>query len=186
MVKKSFGYTLIELLVVIAVTGVIAVIAFYAIGSFNSGQNVISAQREFVSTLRAAQNRVTNGAEATPILTVLLPAARNSYTIGNAVTNTSVLSGLPKGVTFTVTDVATNNVLSGDLSLCFVNRSLASYDDTVSAHTCGGCVSGSGFICSGTTILSNTAINVNFSSGGNTKIAAIEGSGIYIDRMYVR
>ena len=58
--KNVRGFTLIEVIVVLAVAGVVAVLALKSLGGGGKDQSLVSAQREFLTALRGAQNRVLN------------------------------------------------------------------------------------------------------------------------------
>lgn len=157
MDRRNFGYTLIEVMIVLAVIGVLTLIALFGISAYKQGDAVSVAQREFLSNLRATQNKVDNGADGLSVW----PVSLASYP-------------LPAGVTMT-------NPLGAAVTVCFANRNLDSYDST---HLCGSCSVGQGFICNGGLIDTSAKLEVSFTNGSLTKKVVIEGSGMRINRVY--
>lgn len=97
--RNSFGYTLIEVMIVLAVIGVLAIVAFFGFGAYKNSDAVTFAQRDFLSTLRTAQNKIATGAEGVNVIAVTIP-------------NT-----LPGGITTSVFP-------SSLVTICFVNRNV--------------------------------------------------------------
>lgn len=170
--KTPPGYTLVEMMVTMAVIAVISVTAFYGFRSYNRDQQVINAERLFLSNLRAVQNEVNNGARGSSVITVYVPASGPSYQVNG----TSV--SLPPGI-------AVSNSLGSNLYLCFVNRNLASFS---AINPCGPCNTGSGYYCIGTAAYSSpSTISFNFtdSSSPITRTVGLDGNGTNINRTYI-
>lgn len=197
MVARNFGYTLLELVITLGIIGVVAVIIFFGIGSFNKNQSLVNAQQEFVSNLRSAQNRVLTGADAATIMAVSFPVPSgsppviSSYSVANAASNTTTAVNLPTGVSMTLSLVEadqTRTAVTGALTVCFVNRNLATYDGSAYngfyAHECGSCATGNGFACQDGIIVLQKAVEAVFSQGSAQNKVEIEGTGMYIDRVY--
>ncbi|MBI3559113.1 type II secretion system protein [Candidatus Gottesmanbacteria bacterium] len=158
------GYTLIELMVVLAIMGFIAAVAFYGLRNYNNAQQVINTQKDFVNLLRATQNKVTNGADGSPVKTVDVPMSLS----------------LPVGIN------VTNNRTGNGITICFANSNLISFDSTNVLYQCGACSSGSDyFLCDDVTnskILGG--VTFSFSNGSTIKTVTIEGSNMTINRIY--
>jgi prepilin-type N-terminal cleavage/methylation domain-containing protein len=170
--KNVRGFTLIEVIVVLAVAGVVAVLALKSLGGGGKDQSLVSAQREFLTALRGAQNRVLNGVSSTGFEAVTI----NS---GSYVINGSTVS-LSSGVT-----IANSSL---PLSVCFAS-SLLPNSPGYTAGKCGNhsnCT-GAFFGCDNngnkTTAGSLTVI---FSNGSTQKSVVIEGSGMTINRVYAQ
>lgn len=157
MDKQYFGYTLVEMLVVIAIMSFIAVLSLYGMKSQDKTHFLNSAQKDFLNTLRSTQNKVNTGANGLAVRTVRVP--------------TDII--LPTGVSIT----------SPSADICFVNSNISTYTTIIK---CGLCISGSGYICTGSTASSPTFFDVIFFNGVMSKTVRIEGTGMTIGRIYER
>lgn len=168
------GYTLIELAVVLAIMAVIAIIAYVGLSSSDKGEKLVDAQNVLISRLRTVQNQVESGLDAgtTPIKTAVFnPANKTQYIINGQIYD------LPEGVTMTA--------LSHPVLLCFGNPNLSTFGSGCSdVCTCNS------FACvdtgTGTCANSPSRVIITLSgSGSPSKQVAIEGSGLFINRIYV-
>lgn len=105
----SGGYTLVEILIVMAIMSIFGVMAIYGIRSTSNSQSVTDAQRNFISDLRATQNKVINGADGVNSKNVVINSP-NQY---NYVVDGTTIK-LPNGVYF----------LTATTTICFNNPSL--------------------------------------------------------------
>lgn len=163
MVKSNSAnaYTLIELLVVIAVMGFVAALSFYGIRGQDKTHYLSSAQKDFINNMRSLQNKAKTGADGLAVRSFIL-------------TNGSTWSN---GITYTITG-------GGTKAICFVNPNLPTF---TTVAKCESCVTGSGYICTGTTADSPAFLDVTFSNGVSApKTVRIEGSGMEIGRIYER
>lgn len=176
---KNRGYSLVELLVVMAVIGAVAGVAFFGSRSFNNTTAVSNASKEFVTNLRAVQNRVDNGQvleNGKVVQEVTIPANGSAY---YSVNGTEI--NLPSGVTLT-------NSTNIPLTICFPNRNLDAYDsvlvDGIAVHQCANCnVDDSiGFICKNPGGISTSTVSVTFASNVSTvgQTVTINGSGMRV------
>lgn len=154
-----------------AVIGAVAGVAFFGSRSFNNTTAVSNASKEFVTNLRAVQNRVDNGQvleSGKVVQEVTIPANGSAYNVNGTVIN------LPSGVTLT-------NSTNVPLTICFPNRNLDAYD---SVHQCANCnVDDSvGFICKNPGVISTSTVSVTFSSNVSTvgQTVTINGSGMRV------
>ncbi len=154
------GYTLIEMLVVIAIMSFIAVMSLYGMKNQDKTHYLNSAQKDFLNTLRSTQNKVNTGANGLAVRSFILTSGS---TWGN-------------GITYTITG-------GGTKAICFVNPNLSTF---TSVNKCESCVTGSGYICTGTTASSPAFLDVIFSNGVASKTVRIEGTGMTIGRIYER
>jgi len=79
-------------MVALGIMGFIAAIALYSVRSFNDAQVVVNAQKDFVSNLRAVQNKVDNGADSSNYKVLDVANNQPSYVLD------SVTVTLPAGV----------------------------------------------------------------------------------------
>jgi type II secretory pathway pseudopilin PulG len=157
---------LVEVLVVLAVAGIVAILALKSLGGGGKDQSLVNAQREFLTALRGAQNRVANGASPGGLEKVV-------FNVNSAYTVNGTPVSLPVGITIT-------NSLP--LTICFASRLLIT--PYVSGQ-CGSCV-GSFFACENGANKANGSLNVTFFSGSTQKSVVIEGSGMTINRVYAQ
>ena len=180
MVKKfssnSRAYTLIELLITVAVMAFIGSLAFFGIRDFNTSQAVSDAQRNFISDLRAAQNKAANGGSGVNFKTASFGSADPAhYTVdGNLVT-------LPAGVSLSIA----NPAAATSVVLCFANPYLSAYG----ASQCGGCAPGSFFACTDATppqigMSAASEVTVIFRRAAVSKTVVIKGNGMNISQIY--
>lgn len=141
--------------------GVIAVMAIYGLKDLASGQSVTDAQRNFISDLRATQNKVINGADGKNVKIATISASLAQYTIDGAAAPIS----LPSGVSFFTP--------TNDLRICFFNPQVTN----AACYTCTG-----SFACP--VPADGKTVNVSFTNNKTTKNVIIEGFGTVINRIY--
>lgn len=187
MVTKNFGYTLVELMVVLAVIGVLSILMFYGVSSFQNGQAVKNAQLKFVSDLSLLQTKVNSGADGHLFKEVELIEEANSYKIDGEDVN------LPKDVKILFPD---SNYQK--LWLCFANPNFLNsyskgYLSSGPQNICGKNVCARGsvgiyFACrqgGGRPEIDSGTITVRFSntSGELNKDVTVDGSGMNINNI---
>lgn len=169
--KISRGYTLIELLIILVISGVIGVLSFFGIRSFNNYDAVVNAQKQFLTSARLLQNQVNNGALGLSVQTISLPGSGSTYTVGSG----SPVNLSSKGITIT-------NSLAQAIKICFAHPAITSYSAT---YLCGTCTSGAGYVCDSNSTIQNPArVTVTFTLGSIQKMVQIEGSGMTVTRIY--
>ncbi len=100
------GYTLVEILVVVSIMSIFGVMAIYGIKNTSNSQSVTDAQRNFISDLRATQNKVINGADGVNFKNVVINSPNQyNYVVDGTTTK------LPNGVYFSTptTRICFNN-----------------------------------------------------------------------------
>ena len=170
----QIGYTLVELMVALGIMGFIAAIALYSVRSFNDAQVVVNAQKDFVSNLRAVQNKVDNGADSSNYKVLDVANNQPSYVLD------SVTVTLPAGV-------KVYTVFGERLYVCLANPNvLATYPACYAAGPgpgqlgkCGQCT-GKIFACHGLTPISSGNRIVTFTKGSFSKQVVINGSGMRV------
>lgn len=204
MVKHHFklGYTLMELVVVLSIISLLAAIVFFGLSNYNNTDTVNNAAFDFLSALRAQQNKVVNGADGDSVKWVTMPPTGSTYyvsSVGDAATRID----LPAGVVYTL--VSTPDITS----VCFSNPNLDAFscgnhcgsslancggngtqDGVSSGLPCYGGSGGSGYICdrsSGGNASSPMSFRVRFSNAaGYSKDIVVEGVGLIVNRIYVQ
>lgn len=165
---RSLGYSTIELAIVLAVIGMISAIAFFGLGSFNQTQLVVNSQAELLATLRGVQNQVQSGVDGQSVKWVTIV---NSTTYRIADSTTSEDFTLPSGVTFS----------SGTgSSVCFANNNLTAYTAT---YRCGSCQTGSGYICTGSTISAPASLTITLGNSTTSRSVSVQGVGMRVTRL---
>jgi type II secretory pathway pseudopilin PulG len=159
-------------MVVISIIGIVAATTLYGLKTSNTSQSVDNAQKEFVSNLRAIQNKVDNGDVSVnkAVQEIGVPASGTSYTI-----NGSNVVTLPPGVAMT----NKIGISSSNITLCLSDRNLNSFD---SINKCSSCsdVTDVGYVCNGGIASSPASVVVTFTSGSISKTVTIKGSGMRI------
>lgn len=163
----------------------IAVIAFYGLRTYNNAQAVINSQQEFLTNLRSVKNKVTNGADGQAVKSVVIGNGDNNYTIVEVPPPSLVatLVKLPAGVTISISG-------STPIGICFSNNLLSGFSAQAKcASTADGssaCISGSGYICNGTTASAPALgyLDVTFTNGTTTRVVRVEGLAMLINRVY--
>ncbi len=204
--QTSFGYTLVELMVTLTIVGIMAMIAFIGVGSYRQGDFLVNAQQEFISNLRALQNKVDNGADSESVKSLDLPLSgttATSYKVQITAGNRRIVT-LPSGVylsAYYTPSFPSNLPYAGPLSFCFSNRYLTNFDNV--NNQCGPnvpppspCTDPTlplGYVCDQSSGLP-TAINpvtlvVQFKLLNNAAMSrevVVEGTGGRINRIYAR
>ena len=161
------------MLVVIAVMVFIATIGFYALKNQDKSQLVINVQRDFLNNMRSVQNNVRNGVGGQSVRFVILTNGSSNYSLsGQTIT-------LPFSVTYSLKEAGVT--YNGIKTVCMANPNLSAYTAVVS---CSTCISGSGYICTGTVASSPLNLDVIFTNGITTKTVRVEGIGMNIGRIY--
>ncbi len=109
MVKS--GYTLVEILVVMAIMSIFGVMAIYGMRSTSNSQSVTDAQRNFISSLRATQNKVINGADGLSVQVFHVPADISLPTGVSVSPTVNICFNNPSLATSTCTNAPTITVL---------------------------------------------------------------------------
>lgn len=159
MVKlPANGFSLVELVVVLGVLGLMTLAAMWGLRSFNNSQVVTNKQKEMLALLRAAQNRVVNGADGQAVRSVAIPS-----TAGITVTTSPSYGSLPL--------------------ICFSHPLVT---DLSPIYFCGTCASGQGYLCDAGVARAPASFTISFSKNGLTKSVVIEGSGMRINNIYAQ
>lgn len=153
-------------MVVLAVMGTIAVIGFWGLRSSNTGEILANQQKDLVSRLRNTQNKILAGSDG---------LATRSATFTNSATSYQV-----DGVTY---NLGNNQLISSQaatVNVCFVNVNLTYFAPSAS------CPCTNAFACDGGGAALSSPVNLLIldPQSGLSKEVTIEGSGIFIGRIY--
>lgn len=185
MVKiSSFGYSLVELVVVLGVLGLVTIMAFWGMKSFNNSQLVPNAQKELLSTMRSLQTQAYNGARGLNNQYIRFQDNQNTYSVWD---NSDVLIRtvtLPAKISLQSVPAQTGWTR---LDICFSNPNLSSFTGS-GTYKCSGCTTaGSYYACRQTLGIYypvSTPVTIRLTDGTSNKDIKIDGSGTMINRIY--
>lgn len=163
------GYTLIELVVVIAIVGLISLIGFYGLKPENDAEKLDGAQREFLANFRAAQNNVMAGRNSGATYTLTFNSG--GYDINDGLSTKSY--NFPAGVTWTAVP---------GYAICLVNPNKTVLTNCA-ACSVGAPATWSSFSCPAAPVSGMMAMTISGRAGA-AKTITVEGSGIFINRIY--